>query len=256
MFDGMWGLRLVIVGAGVMCVALSLASSASAGAATSLPDELTHLGDSQQVIVVTAPLWTSTTGTLSAWERTPSGWRKVVDATPVILGSHGMTPAATRRQSTGTTPAGTFAITSAFGRRTDPGAHLPYTQLTTWDAWPYNPADPSTYNVFQDANRSWDSYGHNVEHLWRHGVQYDYVAVLDYNLPHGLITTDANGIRRANQPANTSAGGGIFLHVSDGRKTTGCIAVSQKVMRSILRWLTPTAHPVIVVGPKALISQM
>ena len=252
----MWRVKCALVISVVTCVAFSMSSSAPAAAATSIPDSLTHLGDAQQVIVVTAPMWTSTRGTLTAWERTPSGWRKVVDATPAILGSHGMNPAATRRQSTGTTPAGTFAITSAFGRRTNPGAHLPYTQLTTWDAWPYNPDDPTTYNVFQDANRSWDSYGHNVEHLWRHGVQYDYVAVLDYNLPQGSITTDANGIRHATQPANTSAGGGIFLHVSDGRTTAGCIAVSRKVMRTVLQWLSPAAHPVIVVGPQALITQM
>ena len=79
---------------------------------------------------------------------------------------------------------------------------------------------------------------------------------MDYNLPAGAITTDANGIRRATTPANTAAGGGIFLHVSDGRKTTGCIAVSRKVMRSILRWLNPATHPIIVVGPQDQINQM
>lgn len=228
----------------------------AADASDVTPTSLTHIGDAQQVIIVTAPSWTSTTGTLTAWEHTASGWHRVVDATAAMLGAHGMTPAATRRQATGTTPAGTFAITSAFGRRPDPGARLAYTRLTTWDAWPYNPADPSTYNVFQDAKRSWDSYGHNVEHLWRHGVQYDYVAVLDYNLPRGAITAGADGVRRASQPADTAAGGGIFLHVSDGRTTAGCIAVSRRVMRTVLRWLDPAAHPVIVVGPQDLIAQM
>jgi L,D-peptidoglycan transpeptidase YkuD (ErfK/YbiS/YcfS/YnhG family) len=240
----------------VMCVALTLTSFAPAAATQALPDSLTHIENAQQVIVVTAPTWASTRGTLTAWERTSSGWRKVVNATPALLGSRGMAPAATRRQATGTTPAGTFAITSAFGRRADPGAQLPYRQLTTWDAWPYNPTDPSTYNVFQDAKLSWDSYGRNVEHLWDFGMQYDYVAVLDYNLPQGPVTTDAKGIRRASQPANTSAGGGIFLHVSNGRTTAGCIAVSRKVMRTILRWLKPDAHPVIVVGPQDAITQM
>ncbi len=252
----MWRERCAAVSAVVTCVALALSSFTPAEAAPSIPDALTHIADAQQVIVVTAPTWKSTRGTLTAWERTASGWRKVIDSTPAVLGAHGMTPAAMRRQSTGTTPAGTFAITSAFGRLADPGAQVPYRQLTTWDAWPYNPEDPSTYNVFQDANRSWDSYGRNVEHLWQHGVQYDYVAVMEYNLPQGPITTDAQGIRRATQPANTSAGGGIFLHVSDGRTTAGCIAVSRKVMRNILRWLKPAAHPVIVVGPKAQITQM
>jgi len=225
-------------------------------AAPSVPETLTHLGDARQVIVVTAPGWSSTKGTLTAWERRAGGWRRVVAPTNALLGAHGLVPAAQRRQSTGTTPAGTFALPYAFGRKSDPGTDLPYTQLTTWDAWPYSATDPSTYNVFQDARISWDSFGHDVEHLWRHGVQYDYVAVMDYNLPSGPITTDANGVRRASVPANTSAGGGIFLHVSDGRTTAGCIAVPRPVMRALLRWLDPQAHPVIVVGPAAQISSM
>lgn|GEM_PF-320956 len=247
---------IVIVLATVTCVALMWSPQTSASAAASSPDSLSHLGNAHQVIIVTASGWSSPAGTLTAWERDAHGWRRVIAPTPAVLGARGLVLASQRRQSTGTTPAGTFAIPSSFGRLPNPGTGLPYTQLTPKDAWPYNPDDPSTYNVFQDADRSWDSYGHNVEYLWRHGVQYDYVAVLDYNLPRGSITTDANGIRHATTPANTAAGGGIFLHVSDGRKTTGCIAVSRKAMRSILRWLNPAAQPVIVVGPQSQINQM
>lgn len=227
-----------------------------ASAAPGIPERLTHLGDARQVIVVTAPDWSSTHGTLTAWERRANGWHRVVAPTTADLGAHGLVPSAERQQGTGTTPAGTFALPFAFGRRPNPGARLPYTRLTTWDAWPYNPADPSTYNVLQRAQVSWDSYQRNVEHLWRHGVQYDYVAVMDYNLPREPITTGADGVRRATIPANTSAGGGIFLHVTDGRTTSGCIAIPLPVMRSLLRWLDPAARPVIVVGPAEQISTM
>ena len=78
------------------------------------------------------------------------------------------------------------------------------------------------------------------------GRQYDYVAVMDYNLPRGEITTGPDGVRRAKTPADTRKGGGIFLHVSKGEPTAGCIAVNERTMKRILRWLDPAANPVII----------
>ena len=51
------------------------------------PSRLAHVGDSGQVIVVTAPRWRTSYGTLRAYERDgEGGWRLVVDATPARLG--------------------------------------------------------------------------------------------------------------------------------------------------------------------------
>jgi L,D-peptidoglycan transpeptidase YkuD (ErfK/YbiS/YcfS/YnhG family) len=246
---------------GLALVPLLLASLLPSAAADEQPayhpSRLAHVGTAGQVIVVTAPSWRSTHATLRAYERDGSGgWREVVGATPARLGWSGMYLAAQRRQGTGRTPAGTFAIPRAFGRRADPGTQLPYTQVDRNDAWPYNPENPFTYNVFQTAATSWRSYGGNVEHLWAHGRQYDYVAVLDYNLPGGPIRTGADGIRRSTRPADTKAGGGIFLHVTDGTATAGCIAIPRATMRSVLRWLDPGRKPVIVIGPESAITRM
>jgi L,D-peptidoglycan transpeptidase YkuD (ErfK/YbiS/YcfS/YnhG family) len=95
---------------------------------------------------------------------------------------------------------------------------------------------------------SWSSYGRYVEHLWSLGRQYDYVAVLDYNEPPGPVTTDNRGIRRASTPADTRAGGGIFLHVSKGEPTAGCISIREGAMRRIMNWLDAGKRPVIVIG--------
>lgn len=220
------------------------------------PSRLANVGDARQVVVVTAPSWSSTYATLRAYERDANGWRQVMGATPARLGWGGLAPAAKRRQGTGKTPAGTFAIPSAFGRLRDPGTALPYRQFDRDDAWTYDPRHPATYNVLQTAPVSWRSYGGYVEHLWRYGSQYRYVAVLDYNLPRGPIRVGADGIRRAQAPANTRAGGGIFLHVSNGTKTAGCIAIDQDRMRAVLAWLDPAKRPRIVVGPLADIGRM
>ena len=81
----------------------------------------------------------------------------------------------------------------------------------------------------------------------REGYQYDYVAILDYNLPQGPLTTGAKGVRRSSTPPDTSRGGGIFLHVDNGKKTAGCVAVKKEVMRDLMRWLDPKKDPVIVI---------
>lgn len=240
----------------VVGVGVTNAGPAAAAPAPYHPSRLAHVDGADQVVVVTAPSWSSTTATLRAYERDGDGWRQVVAATPARLGWSGLALAADRRQGTGKTPAGTFAIPSAFGRLADPGTSLPYRRFDRDDAWTYNPRRPATYNLFQTADVSWSTYGGYVERLWEYGLQYHYVAVLDYNLPDGKVTTGADGIRRTSRPADTKAGGGIFLHVSNGTKTAGCVAIPEAQMRQVLRWLDPAKHPRIVIGPESAITRM
>jgi len=207
-----------------------------------------ELGNSQQVIIVTARSWGSRTGTVTAYQVSAGGgWEPVLGPMRAMLGHSGLIRAAQRRQGTGKTPTGTFRIVSAFGRQPDPGTSMPYLRIDRDDAWTYHPKVPSTYNMLQTAPRSWRSYGGYVEHLWSYGVQYDYVAVMDYNLPGEPIRTGADGVRRTSKPADTARGGGIFLHASDGKVTAGCIAVPVGQMRAIMRWLDPAKDPRIVV---------
>ena len=116
----------------------------AAAAPPYLPSNLAHVAQAGQVIVVTSPSWDSPRGTLRAYERVGSGWRRVVSATPADLGWSGMAGASARRQDTGKTPAGTFAIPSAFGRLPDPGSDLPYRQIDNvdgkikWNVWSFD----------------------------------------------------------------------------------------------------------------------
>jgi hypothetical protein len=80
--------------------------------------------------------------------------------------------------------------------------------------------------------------------------------VLDFNLPQGSVRTGSDGIRRTTAPPDTKAGGGIFLHVSKGKPTAGCISIPLATMRGILTWLKPAKHPVIVIGPESDITSM
>jgi L,D-peptidoglycan transpeptidase YkuD (ErfK/YbiS/YcfS/YnhG family) len=240
-------------------VAASLAGAAapSAGAAARpLPERLANIGDSRQVVVVTSKSWTSSYARLQTWRKSTSGeWTRVVDPIPARVGWNGMRRAANREQGTGTTPAGTFGLVSGFGLERPKGVDLPYRKVDANDWWPYDPKDAKTYNVLQP---------HRVQHAkWRpewaerlasYGSQYRFAVVLDYNLPSDISWRD--GERVARQKADTSAGGGIFLHVSGSGATAGCVSIERAEMRRVLRWLDPDLDPVIVIGPRDVISKM
>lgn len=248
---------LLIVPVAILVVFAPQANATQPTAPEWFPTQLAHVANSNQVIVVTAPRWSSTSGTLRAFERSATGnWIQVVEATPALLGYAGLVSAVDRRQGTGKTPAGTFAIESSFGRLANPGTKLPYTEFDRNDTWTYDPKHPATYNLFQDADLPWADYGKYVERLWQYGRQYNYVAVLDFNLPQGPVTVGVNGIRRTSPPADTRRGGGIFLHVSNGTNTAGCIAITGQRMAQIMQWLDPAKRPVIVIGTLATIDQM
>jgi len=60
---------------------------------------------------------------------------------------------------------------------------------------------------------------------------YDYGAVIAYN------TARAPGL-----------GSAIFLHVSHGSSTAGCVALPTDQLLTLLRWLDPGRSPAIAIG--------
>ena len=74
--------------------------------------------------------------------------------------------------------------------------------------------------------------GNPNEHLYYETPYYDYAVVIDYN--------------RA--PVVQGAGSAFFLHVTVGAPTQGCISLPMQSLVDLLRWLTPGAHPRILVG--------
>ena len=232
------------------------APAGAAGAATPLPERLTHIGESRQVVVVTTRSWTTSHARLQTWKLTSSGeWVRVVDPIPARVGWNGVRREANRKQNTGTTPAGTFGLLRGFGLAKPAGVDLPYRRVDRNDWWPYDPADPKTYNVFQPRRVKHAQWRTDwSERLKSYGAQYRYAVVLDYNLPSEI--TWRNGQRVARNTADTSAGGGIFLHVSGSGATAGCVSIARDQMRQVLRWLDPAKDPVIVIGPRDVIDKM
>lgn len=118
-------------------------------------------------------------------------------------------------------PIGTFGLTDAGGRLPKPaGSRLPY--------------DHDRRGFVGPAGRSWI---------------FDYVVAVNFNRVPGR--SPLNMFR----PDPSINDGGIWLHVKSGLPTRGCIAVSRDEMRATLRWLDPQARPIIIMGPRGLVTR-
>jgi L,D-peptidoglycan transpeptidase YkuD (ErfK/YbiS/YcfS/YnhG family) len=78
-------------------------------------------------------------------------------------------------------------------------------------------------------------FGGDSEALWRVVPQYNYFAVVDYNAA----------------PIVPGRGSAIFVHETTGVPTAGCVALGTGALLTLLRWLRPVDHPMIVVSVEA-----
>jgi L,D-peptidoglycan transpeptidase YkuD (ErfK/YbiS/YcfS/YnhG family) len=190
-------------------------------------------GAATQVITVVASSTSSTEGTLQAWRKAAGVWQRVGTPVHAWLGSDGLSAHPSETRSA--TPIGSFTLTRAFGHDSNPGTSLPYTHTTPADWWISEPG--ADYNTLQHCSAGCPfAQGDPNEHLYYETPYYDYAVVIDYNTPNA-----PGGVRQG-------AGSAFFLHVTVGRPTQGCISVPPQRLVGLLRWLTPAAHPRILIG--------
>lgn len=202
---------------------LALLSGPSAPPAGAEPSTAPTAQPSQW-IVVGVPTANATTGTLTAFQRVGQQWKAVLGPTQAKVGELGVGAPA---DGVYRTPEGTFGFDQAFGRQPNPGTKMPYFQATKQDWWDED-ADSPTYNTHVHSAKSPSGI---VENLYDSGPVYDYAVNIASN-PQRI-------------PGKVA---GIFLHVTDGNPTWGCVAIGRDEMRSVLNWLDPAASPQITIG--------
>ncbi len=188
-----------------------------------VPAQLDRAGGAGQAVIVTADGYRATTATLTTWRRAAGqAWQPVHGPWPARVGYAGLAPPGEKREGDGRTPAGTFGFDFLFGIEPDPGVAFPYRRVTgpsiVWDDVPSSPS----YNQWVDGGVGESMHASPV---------YDYGAVIAYN------TERTPGL-----------GSAIFLHVSTGRPTGGCVSLPVDRLLDVLRWLDPARAPVIVIG--------
>ena len=157
---------------------------------------------------------------LTFWEKGGYGiWEKKLSA-GCYIGRNGFS--ADRKEGDGTTPVGSFKIVYAFGNAANPGTKMKY-RRTTENSW--LSSEKATYNQWVETSGTI-----NGERL-RSISLYKYAMWIGYNV----------------NPTVYNKGSAIFLHCKGSRTSTaGCVAVSETMMKKILKKAKNGTYMVIV----------
>lgn len=188
------------------------------------------VGNATQLITVKA---SGSYATVTAWSKGPSGWKSVISDSGRV-GSNGIVDGSTRRQSTYTTPSGTYTITEGFGVESS-GTSMPYTRVNSSHWWVEDPESKFYIQMHTEAGADFpltESGDRGSEHLINYPTQYAKALVINFN----------------RWPATPGRGAGIFLHVNGKGATAGCVSVPRSTMDRITGWIQPGAHPRIAIG--------
>jgi L,D-peptidoglycan transpeptidase YkuD (ErfK/YbiS/YcfS/YnhG family) len=190
----------------------------------------------QQLIIVSSDGYAATTATVETFTKASGHWQPAFPAMSGRIGTKGFSDH--KVEGDLTTPTGVYGIGSTmYGIAANPGVHYAFHQLVPDDYWNENPASAG-YNSFAHGSDP----GAGSEALWQIAPQYNYFAVINYNIP--VV------------PASPALGSAIFLHVMvPGHATAGCVALAQADLLKVLQWLDPGAAPLIVMAPTQSLSQ-
>jgi L,D-peptidoglycan transpeptidase YkuD (ErfK/YbiS/YcfS/YnhG family) len=194
-------------------------------------DHLVGVGNANQVIAVIADGYGQTSATFTAYQRAGNGWQAVFGPWTANVGYNGFAPPGEKREGDGRTPSGAYGFDYFFGVQPDPGVHFSYRPVTSTNiVWDDDPAS-ALYNEWVDTTVQ--NAGANPEPMYNVPA-YSYGAVIGYN--------DAR---------TPGLGSAIFLHVSTGGSTAGCVSLPLSQLLSVLQWLDPAQQPRIVMGTTA-----
>ncbi len=238
----MTGQRVVVSVAAAMALAVPLAAVSPAVAS----QRLKIPAKAEQLIVVSSPTDNPSPpgylATLRAYQRSGSRspWRRAFGTWRAETGSGHLS--AVRREGDHATPVGVFGIgLTMYGTRPDPGVHYAYHRLVCGDWWDEDPYSPRYSRFVHVPCGVTPGFAAWSEPLWTETVAYPYFAVIDFNTAPVVAGPEAPG-------------SGIFLHSWVGGATEGCVALPEARLLEVLRWLRPSAHPVIEIGTNAQVG--
>jgi L,D-peptidoglycan transpeptidase YkuD (ErfK/YbiS/YcfS/YnhG family) len=227
-------------------VALAVAASGASapggrsagGCPATLANQLASTRSATQLVTVVTAGYRSTHGSLRLWRKTGRCWRAVAGPWWAWVGGRGVSDR--KREGDRTTPTGAYGFNRVmYGTAPNPRVRYPYHRVVCGDWWVEDPTSRS-YNRFRHVPcGSKPPFRTTSEDLSRSPTEYRHFAVIAYN----------------SNPPVPGRGSGIFLHVSTGRPTLGCVSLSLPRLVRTLRWLRPARSPLIVIGTAAEIRR-
>jgi L,D-peptidoglycan transpeptidase YkuD (ErfK/YbiS/YcfS/YnhG family) len=217
---------------------------------TRAPRELPWSTARQLVLVVT-PDWNSPRGELRTYARVGREWQSASTPVAVVVGRNGaawglglhspQTDGPTKHEGDGRSPAGVFAIGTAFGYAPAENMALPYRALAA-DDYCVDVSTSPLYNRIVAAHDVGAAAVTGSTEPMRRDIHFDG----DDAYKVGFVI--------AHNPNGAPGGGScIFAHLwkSADSATSGCTAMAEPVLRELLRWLQPQQRPVFVLLPDA-----
>jgi L,D-peptidoglycan transpeptidase YkuD (ErfK/YbiS/YcfS/YnhG family) len=191
-------------------------------------DAIVDASKSGQLITVTAPTLRSQSATLEFFVRRGGCFRLAGGPYPALVGLNGVS--AHHHEGDDTTPEGLFGFQSTmYGVSPNPGVAYAYHRLVCGDWWDEQ-SSSALYNHFVHVPcGTKPNFGGGSEALWQTVPSYDYFAVIAYN----------------RHPIVPGKGSAIFLHVSTGQPTAGCVSLPVADLLRVLRALRPNMNPLI-----------
>lgn len=171
-------------------------------------------------------------GLLTSWEKQKGEWQQISSIIKVSLGRNGLISSVEKKEGDGYTPDGVYDIKRAFGYDTF-STKLPYIQLTQNDYWIDDPAS-ANYNQWVRHRPSAGSY----EKMKRDDNLYKIGFVIEYNT----------------ESSAAGKGSAIFAHIwrSHTSPTLGCVAMDEKNLAGLMKWLDPLKNPAIIISKEKI----
>ena len=229
----------VVVGLALLAAATATGrDSATAPCPPTLANQLADTGSGSQLVTVASLRASSQTGAMRVWEKRGECWAQIAGPWQAWLGIKGISER--KREGDLKTPSGAFGIQLVmFGLAPNPGVRYRYHRIVCGDWWVEDPRSPF-YNRFRHVRcGTKPPFRVTSEDMSKSPTAYRHLAVIDYNT----------------HPIVRGRGSGIFLHVSHGNPTLGCVSVALPQLLELLRWFTPAKRPLIVIGTRATIRR-
>jgi D-alanyl-D-alanine dipeptidase len=213
--------------------------------------------DCHQLLTVTTANWNDFHGQLKRYERTVSTepWKQVGTTVPVVVGRAGLgwgrgvfdreqtlkhfpdTPL--KKEGDGRAPAGIYLLDGAFGHDLAATTRLPYRPLHE-ELFAVDDSASSYYNRIVDRRTLPTADWNSAETLFPEPL-YKWGIVVAHNT----------------QPPIPNEGSCIFIHLwrSPDSGTSGCTAMEESHLITLLEWLDPVQNPLLVQLPQETYSQ-
>jgi L,D-peptidoglycan transpeptidase YkuD (ErfK/YbiS/YcfS/YnhG family) len=191
-----------------------------------------------QVVIARVKSSARSAGTVTTYEDVDGCWTKVMGPKLAYFGRRGVS--LHRHEGDETSPEGIFSLgTLVYGIDPRVTTTLRYHHLVCGDWWDEQPGT-KYYNRFVHVRcGSPPPFGAGSEPLWTEAPWYDSFITIGFN----------------RHPVIQGRGSAIFLHVTGGGPTEGCVTVSHGYLDAILKWLSPPDHPEIVISTSANMSR-